>query len=112
MGYQKKDSRRVEDKIRRSLVYGQTHGLQAYGRFPGAGSQLGYDRRDNQKRAQTSARADLLPITGACDDFGSSNAGAHVTHVDASKGMVAWAKENAAVSGLANEPCAGSLTTA
>ena len=31
-------------------------------------------------------------------------AGASVTHVDASKGMVAWAKENAAVSGLANEP--------
>lgn len=31
-------------------------------------------------------------------------AGAHVTHVDASKGMVAWAKENAASSGLADRP--------
>ncbi len=31
-------------------------------------------------------------------------AGASVTHVDASKGMVAWAKENAAVSGLADRP--------
>lgn len=31
-------------------------------------------------------------------------AGAAVTHVDASKGMVLWAKENAAVSGLANCP--------
>ncbi len=29
-------------------------------------------------------------------------AGANVTHVDASKGMVQWAKENAAVSGLAD----------
>ncbi|MCR5294566.1 MAG: class I SAM-dependent methyltransferase [Lachnospiraceae bacterium] len=29
-------------------------------------------------------------------------AGASVTHVDASKGMVAWAKENAALSGLAD----------
>lgn len=28
------------------------------------------------------------------------SAGAHVTHVDASKGMTAWAKENAAASGL------------
>ena len=31
-------------------------------------------------------------------------AGAHVTHVDAAKGMVAWAKENAASSGLADAP--------
>lgn len=31
-------------------------------------------------------------------------AGAHVTHVDASKGMVAWARENAALSGLENRP--------
>ena len=32
------------------------------------------------------------------------NAGAHVTHVDASKGMVQWAKENAAASNLADRP--------
>ena len=31
-------------------------------------------------------------------------AGAHVTHVDASKGMVAWGKENAVSSGLADRP--------
>ena len=31
-------------------------------------------------------------------------AGASVTHVDASKGMVAWAKENAASSGLSDAP--------
>lgn len=33
------------------------------------------------------------------------NAGASVTHVDASKGMVQWAKENASVSGLSDKPC-------
>ncbi len=32
------------------------------------------------------------------------SAGASVTHVDASKGMVQWAKENAQVSGLADRP--------
>lgn len=32
------------------------------------------------------------------------NAGAKVTHVDASKGMVQWAKENAAASNLADKP--------
>lgn len=37
--------------------------------------------------------------TVACAD-----AGAAVTHVDASKGMVTWAKENAAASGLVNAP--------
>lgn len=37
--------------------------------------------------------------TVACAD-----AGAAVTHVDASKGMVTWGKENAAASGLANAP--------
>lgn len=31
-------------------------------------------------------------------------AGASVTHVDASKGMVAWAKENAVISGLSDRP--------
>ena len=31
--------------------------------------------------------------------------GASVTHVDASKGMVAWARENAAASELADRPC-------
>ncbi len=31
-------------------------------------------------------------------------AGANVTHVDASKGMVGWAKENAAVSGVSDKP--------
>lgn len=31
-------------------------------------------------------------------------AGAHVTHVDASKGMVAWGRENARLSGLSERP--------
>jgi 23S rRNA (cytosine1962-C5)-methyltransferase len=34
----------------------------------------------------------------------SGKSGASVTHVDASKGMVSWAKENAVSSGLANAP--------
>ena len=34
----------------------------------------------------------------------AARAGAAVTHVDASKGMVGWAKENAKASGLENAP--------
>ena len=45
----------------------------------------------------------LLAYTGGAT-LSAAKAGANVTHVDASKGMVAWAKENAAASGLKGAP--------
>ncbi len=45
----------------------------------------------------------LFAYTGGAT-LAAAAAGAHVTHVDASKGMVAWAKENAASSGLGDAP--------
>ena len=45
----------------------------------------------------------LFAYTGGAT-LAAAKAGAHVTHVDASKGMVTWAKENAAASGLADAP--------
>lgn len=45
----------------------------------------------------------LFAYTGGAT-LSAAAAGAAVTHVDASKGMVGWAKENAAVSGLADRP--------
>ncbi len=45
----------------------------------------------------------LFAYTGGAT-LAAAAAGASVTHVDASKGMVAWAKENAAVSGLEKAP--------
>ncbi|MBO5146284.1 MAG: class I SAM-dependent methyltransferase [Lachnospiraceae bacterium] len=45
----------------------------------------------------------LFAYTGGAT-LSAAAAGAHVTHVDASKGMVGWAKENAAASGLADAP--------
>lgn len=45
----------------------------------------------------------LFGYTGAAT-LACVAAGAHVTHVDASKGMVAWGRENAAASGLADRP--------
>ena len=45
----------------------------------------------------------LFAYTGGAT-LAAAAAGAQVTHVDASKGMVAWAKENAAASGLADRP--------
>ena len=45
----------------------------------------------------------LFGYTG-CATIACLKAGAAVCHVDASKGMVAWAKENAASSGVADRP--------
>lgn len=45
----------------------------------------------------------LFAYTGGAT-LAAAAAGAAVTHVDASKGMVTWAKENAAASGLAGAP--------
>ena len=45
----------------------------------------------------------LFAYTGGAT-LAAAKAGAHVTHVDASKGMVQWAKENAAASGLTDAP--------
>lgn len=45
----------------------------------------------------------LFAYTGGAT-IAAASAGAAVTHVDASKGMVNWAKENAAASGLGDAP--------
>ena len=45
----------------------------------------------------------LFGYTG-CATLSCMNAGASVCHVDASKGMVLWAKENAQSSGIADKP--------
>ncbi|MBR6635482.1 MAG: class I SAM-dependent methyltransferase, partial [Clostridia bacterium] len=45
----------------------------------------------------------LFAYTGGAT-VAALKSGAHVTHVDASKGMVQWAKENAVSSGVADAP--------
>jgi len=45
----------------------------------------------------------LFAYTGGAT-VSAAKAGASVTHIDASKGMVTWAKENAAASGLSDAP--------
>ena len=59
------------------------------------------------KKIQTANRPikvlNLFAYTGGAT-LAAAAAGASVTHVDASKGMVAWAKENACSSGLSEAP--------
>lgn len=57
----------------------------------------------NQKVRRTVKVLNLFAYTGGAT-VSAAKAGASVTHVDASKGMVSWAKENAASSGLVNAP--------
>ena len=56
------------------------------------------------KRAKRPIKVlNLFAYTGGAT-LAAAKAGASVTHVDASKGMVTWAKENAAASGLSDAP--------
>ncbi len=63
-------------------------------------SQLIRQRRAEGKAVKV---LNLFAYTGGAT-CAAAAAGAQVTHVDASKGMVAWAKENAQISGLGDAP--------
>ncbi len=58
---------------------------------------------DRIKSGQPVKVLNLFAYTGGAT-LAAAKAGAAVTHVDASKGMVNWAKENAAASGLSDAP--------
>lgn len=58
---------------------------------------------DRIKSGQPVKVLNLFAYTGGAT-LAAAAAGAQVTHVDASRGMVGWAKENAAVSGLGEAP--------
>lgn len=69
------------------------------------------EQASNWDRASLAIRSANRPIsvlnlfayTGGAT-LACAAAGAAVTHVDASKGMVSWARENAAISGLSDSP--------
>ena len=98
-----------------SVSYGQlTFGLKPFhfkhtGLFPE--QAVNWDwcseriRREIKSRPENSPFRvlNLFAYTGGAT-LAAAAAGAHVTHVDASKGMVSWARENAALSGLENAP--------
>ena len=62
-----------------------------------------FDSRGKEEKSGKIKVLNLFAYTGGAT-VACADAGAAVTHVDASKGMVTWAKENAAASGLANAP--------
>ncbi len=61
-------------------------------------------RKEKAKHPEKEIKVlNLFAYTGGAT-IAAAKAGASVTHVDASKGMVTWAKENAALSGLSDAP--------
>lgn len=59
--------------------------------------------KEKSKEGRQLKVLNLFAYTGGAT-LAAANAGAAVTHVDASKGMVTWAKENAVCSGLGDAP--------
>ena len=83
--------------------YVRPTGFKHTGLFPEQAAN--WDFMDKLIRAQTRQIRvlNLFAYTGGAT-LACLNAGASVVHVDAAKSMVGWAKENAALSGLADRP--------
>jgi 23S rRNA (cytosine1962-C5)-methyltransferase len=73
------------------------------GLFPEQADNWDFARQQIKKANRPISVLNLFAYTGGAT-VACAAAGASVCHVDAAKGMVSWAKENAAASGLENAP--------
>ena len=81
----------------------KTMGFKHTGLFPEQAVNWDY-MTDLIKNAKRPVKVlNLFAYTGGAT-IACMKAGAHVTHVDASKGMVQWARENAELSGVSDKP--------
>ncbi len=81
----------------------KTMGFKHTGLFPEQAVNWDYTAEIIRKAGRPVKVLNLFSYTGGAT-IAALNAGASVCHVDASKGMVAWAKENAVASGLSDKP--------
>lgn len=81
----------------------KTMGFKHTGIFPEQAVNWDYTADLIRKSGRHVKALNLFAYTGGAT-VACLNAGAEVVHVDASKGMVQWAKENAALSGLSDKP--------
>lgn len=73
------------------------------GVFPEQAANWDWIRKTIESAGRPARVLNLFAYTGAAT-VAAAAAGAEVCHVDAAKGMVAWAKENARASGLEDRP--------
>ncbi|NLT57444.1 MAG: SAM-dependent methyltransferase [Clostridiales bacterium] len=78
-------------------------GFKHTGVFPEQAYNWDHCRRLIERAGRKISVLNLFAYTGGAT-LACAKAGAAVCHVDAAKGMVAWARENAALSGLAEAP--------
>lgn len=78
-------------------------GFKHTGLFPEQAVNWDYMRGMVEKSGQKPQILNLFAYTGGAT-CALAAAGAQVTHVDAAKGMIAWAKDNLAASGLSDAP--------
>lgn len=81
----------------------KTMGFKHTGIFPEQAVNWDYTAEIIKKAGRPVRVLNLFSYTGGAT-VACLKAGAQVVHVDASKGMVAWAKENAATSSVADRP--------
>jgi 23S rRNA (cytosine1962-C5)-methyltransferase len=81
----------------------KTMGFKHTGLFPEQAVNWDYTRELIRKAGRPVKVLNLFAYTGGAT-VAAARAGASVVHVDASKGMVAQAKENASLSGLSDAP--------
>ncbi len=81
----------------------KTMGFKHTGIFPEQAVNWDYTADLIRKSGRRVKALNLFAYTGGAT-VACLNAGAEVVHVDASKGMVQWAKENAVLSGLSDKP--------
>ena len=78
-------------------------GFKHTGLFPEQAVNWDYTREVIRKAGRPVKVLNLFSYTGGAT-VACLKAGAQIVHVDASKGMVAWAKENAVASGVSDKP--------
>ena len=78
-------------------------GFKHTGLFPEQAANWDFAREQIQNAGRPVSVLNLFAYTGGAT-VACAAAGASVCHVDAAKGMVAWAKENARLSGLGEAP--------
>lgn len=81
----------------------KTMGFKHTGVFPEQAVNWDFTMDKLRKADRPVKVLNLFAYTGGAT-LACAKAGAQVCHVDASKGMVAWARENAAASGMADRP--------
>lgn len=83
--------------------WAQTGGSKQLGIFPEQSSQWDWVEEQIKTAHRPLTVLNLFGYTGLAS-LAAARAGARVTHLDASKKVVGWAKENQSISGLENRP--------